>query len=54
MNSVIYHLTRKEASFCSLFYDGTELDIQFKNLLNDYYSRNISEKMTTALYTARK
>ena len=34
--------------------NGTELDIQFKNLLNDYYSRDISEKMTTALYTARK
>lgn len=35
-------------------HNGTELDIQFKNLLNDYYSRDISEKMTTALYTARK
>ena len=35
-------------------HNGTELDIQFKNLLNDYYSRDISEKMSTALYTARK
>ena len=25
--------------------NGTELDVQFKNLLNDYYSRDISEKM---------
>lgn len=34
--------------------NGTELDIQFKNLLNDYYSRDVSEKMTTALLTAKK
>jgi site-specific DNA recombinase len=34
--------------------NGTELDIQFKNLLNDYYSRDISEKMTTALLVAKK
>lgn len=34
--------------------NGTELDIQFKNLLNDYYSRDISEKMTTALFVAKK
>ena len=34
--------------------NGTELDIQFKNLLNDYYSRDISEKMTTALLSAKK
>ncbi len=34
--------------------NGTELDIQFKNLLNDYYSRDISQKMTTALLIAKK
>jgi len=34
--------------------NGTELDVQFKNLLNDYYSRDISEKMTTALLVAKK
>ncbi len=34
--------------------NGTELDIQFKNLLNDYYSRDISEKMATALLVAKK
>jgi site-specific DNA recombinase len=34
--------------------NGTDLDIQFKNLLNDYYCRDISEKMTTALFTAKR
>lgn len=34
--------------------NGTDLDIQFKNLLNDYYCRDISEKMTTALSTAKR
>ena len=30
--------------------NGTELDIQFKNLLNDYYCRDISIKMKTSLH----
>ena len=32
--------------------NGTDLDIQFKNLINDYYCRDISEKMRTSLHTS--
>ena len=33
-------------------HNGTDLDIQFKNLLNDYYCRDISEKMKTSLHVS--